>query len=75
MVIQILTADRRAAMNVRIITPAEYSGVWEICREEIAQPVNTINRCPCFLTVTVQAMDGDDTEIRINSWYKVARKT
>jgi hypothetical protein len=39
MVIEVLTTDPRAAMSVRIITPAEYSGVWEIFREEITYPV------------------------------------
>jgi hypothetical protein len=70
MVVEILTADLRAAMSVRIITPAEYSGVGEIFRKEIAEPVDAIIRRPCLFTVTVQAMDGDDAEFRISSAVK-----
>jgi hypothetical protein len=44
-------------MSVCIIALAEYSGSWEIIKEEMAKPVNAITRCRCFSTVTVQAMN------------------
>ena len=48
-------------MGVGIITPAEYSGIWEIIRKEVAQPVDTIVCRPCFLAMTIETMDGNDT--------------
>jgi hypothetical protein len=62
MVVKGLTADPRATISVRIITPAKYSSVREIFREEVVEPVNIIIGRPCFFTVTVQAIDSDDAK-------------
>lgn len=61
-VVEVLAADTRAAVGVRIITPAEYSGIRQIFREEVAKPVDAITCRPRFLAMAVQAVDGDDTE-------------
>jgi hypothetical protein len=64
-VIEVLGADARAAVRVRIVAPAEYARVGEVVREEVAQPVNAAARRPCLLAVSVQAMDGDDTAVEL----------
>jgi hypothetical protein len=61
--IEVLGADARAAVRVRIIAPAEYARVRQIMREEVAQPVSAAARRPCLLVVSVQAMDGNDTPV------------
>jgi hypothetical protein len=62
-VIKVLRAHARAAVCVRIVTPAEYARVGEVVREEVAQPVDTAARCPRLLAMSVQAMNGDDTAV------------
>jgi len=74
MVIEVLATDSRVAISVRIVPPAEDSRVRDIVREEIAEPVSAIRGRPSCVLVSVQPMDGDDTEgdVRMSS---AARKT
>jgi hypothetical protein len=51
-------------MCVRIVAPAEYARVRQVVREEVAQPVDAVSRCPCLLAVTVEAVDSDDAGVR-----------
>jgi hypothetical protein len=53
------------SMRVRIVSPAKYARVGQVMREEVAQPVDTVVRRPCFLAVSVQAMDSDDAGARL----------
>ena len=62
MIVKILAANARAVMGVGIITPAKYSGIREIVREEMAQPVDTIVCRPCSLAMTIETMDGNNTK-------------
>jgi hypothetical protein len=62
---QVLAANPRPAVRVRIVAPAEYARVGEVVREEVAQPVDAAARRPCLLAVSVQAMDGDDTAVEL----------
>jgi hypothetical protein len=62
-VIEVLGAHTRAAMRVRVVTPAEYARVRQVLREEIAQPVDAVARRPCLLAVTVEAVYSDNTGV------------
>jgi hypothetical protein len=61
---EVLTAHAGAAMCVRIVAPAEYARVQQVVREEVAQPVDAVSRCPCLLAVTVEAVHSDDAGVR-----------
>jgi hypothetical protein len=62
-VIEVLRAHARAAVCVRVVAPAEDARVWEVVREEVAQPVDAAARCPRLLAMSVQAMNRDNTAI------------
>lgn len=62
MVIEILAADVGIRMGIRVVTPAEYAGVRDIVRKEIVKPMDAICGCPRLVAVSVQAMDGHDTD-------------
>ncbi len=47
-------------MGVGVVAPAEDAGVWDVVRQELAEPVDTIARGPGLVAVAVEAMDGDD---------------
>jgi hypothetical protein len=64
-VIEVLGAHARAAVRIRIIAPAEYARVGQVVREEVAQPIDAAARRPCLLAVSVQAMDSDDTAVKL----------
>jgi hypothetical protein len=64
-VIKVLRAHAQAAVCVRIVAPAEDARVRDVVWEEVAQPVDAAARCPRLLAVSVQAMDGDDTAVRL----------
>jgi hypothetical protein len=64
-VIEVLRAYARAAVGVCIVAPAEYARVGQVVREEVAQPVDAAARRPCLLAVSVQAMDGDNTTVKL----------
>jgi hypothetical protein len=59
MVIQVLAADP-LAVSIRIVSPAENTGVRKVGRKEIAEPVDAVRGRPRFVSVAVQAVDGDD---------------
>ena len=68
MVVQVLAADPRAAVRVRVVAPAEYARVREVVREEVAQPVDAVAavvRRPRLLAVPVQAVDRDDAGLML----------
>ena len=62
MIVEMLAADREFAMSIRIVTPAEDAGVGDIIRKEISKPVDSICGCPSLLSMSIQAMDGNDTD-------------
>jgi hypothetical protein len=64
MVEQVLAADPRAAMYVRVVAPTKHTRVRQVVREEVAQPADAIARCPRLLAVAVEAMHGNDTGVR-----------
>jgi hypothetical protein len=61
-------------MGVRIVPPAEDSGVRDIVWEEIAEPVGSIRGRPGLFLVSVQAMDGDDAKGTVRT-SSAARET
>ena len=63
MVIQVLAADP-LAVSVRIVTPAQDAGVRKVGRKEIAEPVDAVRGRPSFVSMAVQAMNGDDARKR-----------
>ena len=67
MVIKVQAANLGVALGVRIVSPAEDSGVRDIARKEIAEPVGAIRGRPGLVLVSVQAMDGDDAEGNIRT--------
>jgi hypothetical protein len=52
-------------MRVCIVALTKYARVREVVREEVAQLVNAAARRLCLLAVSVQAMDGDDTAVKL----------
>ena len=61
MIVNVLAATARTAIEVCIITPAEYSCVWEIFREEMAKPIDAIVCLPRFFAMAIEAMNGHNT--------------
>jgi hypothetical protein len=59
MVIQVLAADT-IAVGVRIVSPAHDAGVRKVGRKEVAKPVHAVRGRPRFVSMAVQAVDGDD---------------
>ena len=57
-----MATDAGVAMSVRIIPPAEDSRVRDIVRKEITEPMYAVRGRPSLITVSIQPMDGDDTE-------------
>ena len=60
MVVQVLAADPRAAVRVRVVAPAEYACARQVVRQQVAQPVHAVTSRPRLLAVSVQAVDRDD---------------
>ena len=63
MVVKILGADLRSTVGIGIITPSINARVWNIQREEITEPVDTVDR-PSRFTVSIQSMNGHNTIIK-----------
>jgi len=61
-------------MGVRIVPPAEDSGVRDIVRKEVAEPMGAIRGRPGLVLVSVQAMDGDNAEGNVRT-SSAARET
>jgi hypothetical protein len=59
MIVKVLAADT-VAMRVRIVSPAEDARIWDIVREEIVEPVDTVRCRPSLVAVSVQTVDGND---------------
>ena len=59
MVVQVLAADT-AAVCIRIISPAENARIRDIAREEIAEPMDVVCRCPSLVAMSVQPVNRDD---------------
>lgn len=60
MVIEVLATDARIAMGVCIVPPAEDSRIGDVVRKEVSKPVDAVRGRPGLVTVSVQAMDGDN---------------
>ena len=45
--------------------PGNYARVWEVLGEEVAEPVEAIACRPCLVTVSVEAMDGNDARVAL----------
>ena len=52
MVVEVVATDA-LAMSVCIVSPAEYASVRDIMREEIAEPVDAVGRCPSLVGVAI----------------------
>jgi hypothetical protein len=55
--------------NVCIVTPAQDAGVRGVIWKEIAEPVHAIRGRPRLITVSIQAMDGDNAEGNVRTRY------
>ena len=60
MVVEVL-ATNAIAVCICIVAPAKDASVWNIVWKEIAEPVFTVRSYPSHISVSVQAMDSDDT--------------
>lgn len=60
MIVEIFAA-KTVAMSVRIVSPAEDARIWDVAREEVAEPMDVVRRCPRLIAVPIQPMDGDNT--------------
>jgi len=61
MIVQVLTADP-IAVSIRTVPPAKDAGIRDVVWEEIAEPVDAVRGRPRFVSMPVQAVDGDNTE-------------
>jgi hypothetical protein len=61
MIIKILAADL-IAVSIRIVSPAQDTGLRKVGRKVIAEPVDAVRGRPRFVSMPVQAVDGDNTE-------------
>ncbi|KAJ5293287.1 uncharacterized protein N7443_009240 [Penicillium atrosanguineum] len=53
-------ANLKAAMSVCVVAPTPYPGVRNILRKKISKPVLAICRCPCRISMSIQAVDGNN---------------
>jgi hypothetical protein len=60
MVIEVLAIDT-IAVSIRIVFPAQDAGVRKIGGKKIAEPVDAVWGRPSLISMSVQAMDGDNT--------------
>ena len=60
MVVEVLAANA-IAVCICIVAPAKDACIWDIVRKEIAEPVFAVCSYPSLISVSVQAMDSDDT--------------
>jgi len=74
-VIEVLAADVGVAISFRIVSPAEDSRIRNIVLKEIAQPVNVIRSLPRLLSVSIQAMDGDDADGNVRTSFAAGEKS
>jgi hypothetical protein len=63
----VVQRSARIAVWIRIISPAEDSGVGNVSGEQIAKPVNPICRCPGLVAMPVRAVYGDNVDYRLGS--------
>jgi len=65
MVVYVLTADTGLRVRIGIVSPGEYACVWDIGRQEVAQPEDVIACGPGLGSMAVEAVDSNDT-VRTN---------
>jgi len=53
MIIKILTADSVRGMGIGIVSPTEDARMWKVLGKKIPQPMDTVVRRPCFLSVAI----------------------
>lgn len=63
-IVEIVAADAVAIAGVGVIAPAEDTGVRDVGRQEIAEPVDLVLGGPGPVTVAVKTMHGDDADRR-----------
>jgi hypothetical protein len=68
-VIEVLAADAGVAMGVCIVISAQDAGVRDVIWKEIAEPVHIIRGRPRLVTVSIQAVDGDNAEGNVRIRY------
>ena len=62
-IVKILSADPRSTVGIGIITPSINARIWNIQREKITEPVDTVY-CPSRFTMSIQSMNGHNTTIK-----------
>jgi hypothetical protein len=62
MVIEVLAVDT-IAVSIRIVPPAQNAGVRKVGGKKAAEPVDAIRGRLSFVSMPVQAINGDDTGI------------
>lgn len=67
MIVEVLAADARATMSVRIVAPGHYASIREVLGEEVAEPVDAVACRPRFVAMPVEAMDSNDVDDRIDA--------
>lgn len=61
MVIEILPAYSIRSVRICVVAPTQDAGLRDIFREQVSEPVDAIVRRPCFLSVTIEAVQCDNT--------------
>ncbi len=55
-----MTAHTRAAVCVRIVSPAQNARVRDVGWEKVTEPVHVVRGRPCLVSISVQAVHRDD---------------
>jgi hypothetical protein len=59
-IVEIVAADSIVIPGVGVIAPAEDTGMRDVVRQEITEPVDLVLGSPGPITVAVESMHGDD---------------
>ena len=74
MIVEVLAANA-VSMSVRVVSPAKYARIRDIGWEEVMKPVNPVCCRPGLIAVSVQSMDGNDTEIKSEQSFTAIRNS
>jgi hypothetical protein len=50
-------------MGFGLISPAEYSRLWNVGRKKVSQPINVIFGRPALVAFSIEAMNRDDAMV------------
>jgi hypothetical protein len=60
MVVDGLCLYQRGTMGFGLISPAEYSRLWNVGRKKVSQPIDVIFGRPALVAFSIEALNRDD---------------